>query len=169
MKPSDFLTIAISVVAVLIVVAGAVGTWAALRVGKNTGVVSQFRDAAASSEALARSYKSQMDNQEYQITDLQRQLSDRDKEIKVLQGQMDIMKDLVTGRPAFDEISRHLEDLVVRVDSRLSEALAQVNENRTEIRGVHEAVEAIAISLSRSGVRGVRGQRANTGDDSRTG
>lgn len=88
-------TIAI-VLATLLAVAGSVGTWAALRVGRNAQTLKNFRDSADS-------WKGKATAQESEISDLQKENTKLKSEIAELRGQVHALGDLV--RTAISELA----------------------------------------------------------------
>ena len=88
-------------IAALIAAAGIVGTWAALRVGRNTQILSTYRASAESWENRANSLKAEKDAAEEQLA---RALEN----LHSLQTRNDTLQGLVTGQPAVEKLSRDM-------------------------------------------------------------
>jgi predicted nucleic acid-binding Zn-ribbon protein len=105
-------TIAI-VLATLLAAAGAVGTWAALRVGRNAQTLTNYRDAI-------QSWKERSETQESEISELRQQLNQMKTENADLRGQVKTLRDAVSGRNGFDNLentlARQHTELLGRLD-----------------------------------------------------
>jgi hypothetical protein len=102
---SSAVTTALSVVggliAVLITIAGLVGTWAALRVGRNSQLISNYRATAESWEARAKSITAEK-------SALEKQLEEAMVTITSLTTKVSTLQDLATGHPAVEKLSREV-------------------------------------------------------------
>ncbi len=70
-------------------------------------------------------------------------------QITELQGQVQVLKDLFTGKAAVEQLAADFGQMVAHMDERVSEALKQAGAIRGEVRDVHEAVEAVAAAMAR--------------------
>lgn len=98
--------------ATLLTIAGIIGTWAALRVGKNAQTLKNFRDSADS-------WKEKSQAQEVEITDLRKENSQLKSEIAELRGKVSTLGDLVAtaiSELASPSNSQHKE-VLERLDS----------------------------------------------------
>jgi predicted nucleic acid-binding Zn-ribbon protein len=75
------------VITILLAAAGAVGTWAALRVGRNAQTLTNYRDAAGS-------WKERSEAQESEISELRGEVVHLKAENAELRGQMTVLRDL---------------------------------------------------------------------------
>lgn len=98
---SSILGILGGIIVALIAVAGGVGTWAALRVGKNAQTLANFRTSAESWENLANSRKAEIDG-------LQEQLTQAMGTINSLQAKNVTLKELATGHPAVEKLTNDI-------------------------------------------------------------
>ena len=87
-----------TLIALLLAGAGAIGTWAALRVGKNAQVLKNYRDVAAS-------WKEKAEAQEDQIKDLITDLATAHAETNRLSDRVTFLQDAVTGKSAIDALA----------------------------------------------------------------
>jgi hypothetical protein len=92
------LSIAGGLIAVLITAAGIIGTWAALRVGRNTQITANYRATAESWESLATSLTAEK-------TELEHRLEDAMVTITSLTTKVSTLQELATGHPAVERLS----------------------------------------------------------------
>src|SRR6266536_3457039 len=90
------------------------------------------------------------------VTELQRladtrkeKAADLDRAIAELQGKVQVLQDMVTGKAAVEQLASDFGQMVAHMDERVSEALKQAGAIRGEVRDVHEAIEAVAAALAR--------------------
>lgn len=140
MNPTVLFTVVATVGGFLITAAGAIATWAALRTNRQAATLTYLKDAADAAGRLAEVRKSEIADQSLRIEALQRSSADKDLEIATLQGRVDQLTDMVTGRPAFDTLTAAFALITQKMDARIAESLAQAAQIRAEIREVHEAV-----------------------------
>ena len=142
MSPNELLTLVAVIGGFLITAAGAIATWAALRTGRQAAVLSNLKEAADSATRLATVRKDEIDEQQRHIDQLDKANADKDKQIANLTGRVQQLSDLVTGRPEWAQLTASFALITQHMDTRISEALAQTDQIRAEIREVHEAVTA---------------------------
>lgn len=109
-------------IAALIAIAGGVGTWAALRVAKNSQLISNYEAAAASWEKVANGLKAEKEGLEDQMQDMASTVTE-------LQAKNSALQDLVTGSPAVEKLSvdmgrsfNLLVEQMNRIESKISGA-----------------------------------------------
>jgi cell division protein FtsB len=112
MSASTVLIILGSLVGILLVTAGTVGTWAAMRVGKNTQTVSNYREAAQSWQLKSQAQGAEIKELQAENTELRKQVAD-------LSGQVGVLRDLITGASAVAEHD-------TRVNAYHSEVMARL-------------------------------------------
>lgn len=95
------LSIAGGLIAVLITAAGIIGTWAALRVGRNTQITANYRATAESWESLATSLTAEK-------SELERRLEEAMVTIASLNTKVSTLQELATGHPAVEKLSRDM-------------------------------------------------------------
>jgi hypothetical protein len=95
------LSIAGGLIAVLITAAGIVGTWAALRVGRNTQITANYRATAESWESLATSLTAEK-------SELEHKLDEAMVTIASLTAKVSTLQELATGHPAVERLSRDM-------------------------------------------------------------
>jgi hypothetical protein len=88
-------------VAVLIVIAGGIGTWAAQRVGKNTQVLSNYKTAADSWEARARALEAEKNTKDEQIQVLTANITE-------LHAKNAALMDMASGHPAVERLASEM-------------------------------------------------------------
>ena len=93
MSSGVILDVLIALVALVITAAGTIGAWAALRVGKNTSTVSNYREAA-------QSWRLKSESQDAEIKELQSENADLRKQVADLSGQVGVLRDMITGASA---------------------------------------------------------------------
>jgi len=101
---STFLSTFGVILAALVVVAGAIGTWAAFRVGRNAQTVSNYRDALQSWKERSESVEAKSKEQDSEILELQGRVHTLEAENADLQGQIRVLRDAISGRQTFDAI-----------------------------------------------------------------
>lgn len=99
---TDILSALVGVVSVLIVAAGAIGTWGAMRIGKNTQILATYKASADGWEGLANSLKAEK-------TDVEERLAKATATVRVLEAKNVTLQDLVTGQPAIELLSRDMK------------------------------------------------------------
>ena len=95
------LSIAGGLIAVLITAAGIIGTWAALRVGRNTQITANYRATAESWESLATSLTAEKAELEHRLDDAMVTIASLNTKVSTLQ-------ELATGHPAVEKLSRDM-------------------------------------------------------------
>ena len=164
MSPNTLLTLVAVVGGFLITAAGAIATWAALRTGRQAAVLSNLKEAADAATRLATVRKDEISEQQRHIDQLEKASIDKDKLIANLSGRVQQLSDLVTGRPAWDQLSATLALITQQTDARVAEALAQADQIRADIRAVRELVESNAALIAASKEQGHgRGPRQPAG------
>jgi cell shape-determining protein MreC len=88
----------------ILTIAASVGVWAAMRVGKNTQTISNYKNAAESASALAQSLQAELAElrqQQQQDNERTRQKeTDYQAEIAALTAKVQVLEDLATGQTA---------------------------------------------------------------------
>jgi hypothetical protein len=77
----------------------------ALRVGRNTQTVNNYRESAQAWEAKARVQEDTINAQKEQISDLQHQVGE-------LTGKLAVLSELVTGKAVLEELARDVQEAV---------------------------------------------------------
>jgi cell division protein FtsB len=107
------LDILIGFVTVVLAGAGTVGAWAALRVGKNTTTVSNYREAA-------QSWRLKSEAQDAEIRELQTENADLKKQLADLSGQVGVLRDMVTGTAVIAEHDTRVTNYHAEVMTQLA-------------------------------------------------
>jgi hypothetical protein len=102
-------------IAALVAAAGIIGTWAALRVGRNSQIISTYRASAESWENRANSLSAEKQG-------VEEQLSGALQAVQSLQAKNDALQGLVTGQPAVEKLSRDMN----RKFSELTEHIRRI-------------------------------------------
>jgi cell division protein FtsB len=109
---ATIISILIGVLGFVIVAVGGIGAWSALRVGKQTQTVKNFRDAA-------ESWRQKSESQDNRITELENENTELRKVVADLQGQVSVLRDLATGTSAILEhdakADRRQDDIMARL------------------------------------------------------
>lgn len=95
------LSIAGGLIAALITTAGIIGTWAALRVGRNTQITANYRATAESWESLATSLTAEKSELEHKLEEAMVTITSLNTKVSTLQ-------ELATGHPAVEKLSRDM-------------------------------------------------------------
>jgi predicted RNase H-like nuclease (RuvC/YqgF family) len=95
MTTSELVTVFGILITCLLTAAGGVGTWAALRVGRNAQTLRNYRDAADSWKEKSDSQDGKIRDQESEITRLQKENGSLRNEIAELRGQINVLTSLV--------------------------------------------------------------------------
>lgn len=139
---STVLTLVGLLIAVVVAFAGVVGTWAALRVGRNTTVLSNYKQAAESAQTVADSLKSEVEQLRAELAEAkataQRERDQWTKSNAELQARISILQDLATGHSALDALGQQLENALV----------AKVGELRTDMLTEFERTRSVIGSAS---------------------
>jgi len=104
-----------AVAALLIIVGTSVGTWAALRTGRQSQIIKNYRDAA-------NSWREKSEAQEAETKQLRTELDDNKRlmeryqvrseaRISELETQLTILQNIVTGREEFDYLNSQVKSL----------------------------------------------------------
>lgn len=119
----DALPVLGGVLAVLFVAASSIGVWAAMRVGKNTQTLADYKSAAESSSALATSLKAELEEVRAQhITDIEsarKARNESEQEIAGLKATVAVLQELATGKTALE----HIKELADENAGKISEIL----------------------------------------------
>ena len=89
--------IVLVIISTLLGLAVLVGGFAAFRIGRSNALVSGYKEAAESWETQSRAHKSALEEAEDKILTMQRQISE-------MQGKITVLEDLATGKTAIDEL-----------------------------------------------------------------
>lgn len=107
----------VGVLGFLVVVAGILG--AAFRTSRNVQSIANYRDAAQSWEARANAQEQELDQQRVQIENcnhrielLQQELAAKDTQVAGLQEQITQLRELLTGRAAFESLTGKISEAV---------------------------------------------------------
>lgn len=116
---TTIITILGGLIVALIAIAGGVGTWAALRVAKNSQIIANYKATAESWENRANSLKAEKEG-------LEDQLRTAAAVNTSLQAKNSALQDLATGNPAVEklttEVNKFCQDLagqIARIESSL--------------------------------------------------
>ena|SRR5882762_2977200 len=115
MFSSGFFQTLAAVAALLIIVGTSVGTWAALRTGRQSQIIKNYRDAA-------NSWREKSEAQEAETKQLRTELDDNKRlmeryqvrseaRISELETQLTILQNIVTGREEFDYLNSQVKSL----------------------------------------------------------
>jgi hypothetical protein len=115
-------------VALIITIAGGVGTWAALRVGRNSQVISNYKATAESWENRATALKAENEGLTDELTDARQEISDLHTKVGTLQ-------DLATGQPAVQQISTEMKEGFKKVAEQLDSFGGRLDTMRGIING----------------------------------
>lgn len=109
-----------ALLAALIAVAGIVGTWAALRVGRNAQTLSNYRDALQSWKERSEAQDTKISEQDDEIGELRTQVDKLRTENAELRGQIGTLRDAISGRQVFDGLTatfnQQHKELMERLD-----------------------------------------------------
>ena len=102
-----------TLIIVMLAVAGALGTFAAMRVGKHAQVIKNFEDAA-------KSWREKAEAQESDIGQLKAENAQLDQEVSELRGQVSVLREIV--RSALEQLvtSSGNSDVVARIETLLA-------------------------------------------------
>ena len=107
-----------SLLGLLIVVTGILG--AAFRTSRNVSTISNYRDAAQSWEARANAQEQELASQQTQINacnteieGLHREVADKNKQLDGLQSQITSLRELLSGRAAFEKLAEQFQQALV--------------------------------------------------------
>jgi flagellar motility protein MotE (MotC chaperone) len=114
-----------SLVAIVLAGAGGIGAWAALRVGRNTQTVTNYREAA-------RSWQAKSESQDAEIAELQRENADLRKQVADLSGQVAVLRDMITGTSILTDHDGKVTAYHKEVMGQLTALLALVKEGRPD-------------------------------------
>ena len=122
MNTSFVLTLFGTLISVLLAVAGGIGTWAALRVGRNAQVINNFRTTAESWQAVAESQQTELDEVKTENAALRKQLAE-------VQGKVTVLTDLV--RSALTSMAASTpKEVIDKIDALVSSLERQQHERR---------------------------------------
>lgn len=99
-------------IAVVITIAGGVGTWAALRVGRNSQLIANYKATAESWESRASGLKAENEGLSEDLTETRQEVTDLNAKVTTLQ-------ELATGQPAVQKISTEMKEGFERLTERL--------------------------------------------------
>jgi len=99
-------------IAVLLALAGGIGTWAALRVGKNAQVLSNYKNVAESWEARARAVEAERDAKDEQLRQATAQIAE-------LHAKNAALMDMASGHPAIEKLAAEMRESFSKLDSRI--------------------------------------------------
>lgn len=119
------------VLAALLTAAGAIGIWAAFRVGRNAQTIANYRDALQSWKERSETQDVKIAEQEQEISELKDSQHRLEAENADLRGQMSVLRDAISGRQGFDQmigkIAQQNELLVNRLDLQHKELLERLD------------------------------------------
>lgn len=135
MTNSSFLTALISVLGLLVLVGGSIGTVAAIRVGKNTQTVENYEKNAASWKELAEASDAKIEHLQEQNADLQHQNAEQAKLIADLQGKIAVLQDVVTGKTAVETMAQEMRHALTSIGNEVAANKQAITDFAEEWRG----------------------------------
>jgi HAMP domain-containing protein len=132
------LTLVGILVAVVVAFGGVIGTVAAMRVGKNTAVLSNYKQAAESAQTVATSLKAEVDQLRSELVEAKETAARERAEWTAgnaeLQARISILQDLATGHSTLETLGRQLENsLVAKVGELRTDMLKEFERTRSVI------------------------------------
>lgn len=112
-SPTTVISILSGLIAALIAIAGGVGTWAALRVAKNSQLIANYEATATSWERRATSLKAEKEGVEDQLKDALAAVSSLHAKISALQ-------DIATGQPAVEKLTMDMNSIFQLIATQLN-------------------------------------------------
>jgi predicted RNase H-like nuclease (RuvC/YqgF family) len=106
---------------------------ASARNSNNAQTLANYREAAAS-------WKEKAEAQDVAIKELEARDAEKERQISELTGRLTMLQDMVTARPAFEQLASDFSRMVAQIDTRMAEVLAQGTELRRELRQVHDVI-----------------------------
>jgi uncharacterized protein YlxW (UPF0749 family) len=110
---SGLVSILGGLIALIITIAGGVGTWAALRVGRNSQLIANYKATAESWESRASGLKAENEGLADDLTDARKEVTDLKAKVTTLQ-------ELATGQPAVQQISNEMREGFDRLTKSLN-------------------------------------------------
>jgi hypothetical protein len=89
------LTLFGTLISVLLAVAGGIGAWAALRVGRNAQVINNFRVNAESWEKVAGSRQAEKEELEQELAEVRNENGQLRQELAIVKGRVQVLTELV--------------------------------------------------------------------------
>lgn len=126
---TGYITVVGIVLGALLTAAGAIGVWAAFRVGKNAQTISNYRDALQSWKERSEAQDVKIAEQDQEMHDLRDHQHKLESENADLRGQISVLRDAISGRKGFDEIVSMLEQ---HQNQKLG-ALGQISDKLDEL------------------------------------
>jgi hypothetical protein len=126
------------ILSALLIIGTSVGTWAALRTGKQSQIIKNYRDAANSwrekseaQEAISKEQQEEIRQLRFELEDVKRNTAAR---VSELETQVSVLQGIVTGRDEFDYLNAQVKELrsdTARILTILSEENHDRSSNRT--------------------------------------
>jgi predicted nucleic acid-binding Zn-ribbon protein len=107
---------------------------ASARNSHNAQTLANYRDAA-------QSWKEKSEAQDVAIKELEARDAEKDRQLSELNGRLAMLQDMVTARPAYEQLAADFSRMAGQIDRHLSEAMTQSAEIRRELSRVYEAVQ----------------------------
>lgn len=138
MSGQALLTLVGILVAVLLGAGTVVGTWAALKVGRNTTVLSNYKAAAESAQSVATSLDGEVKQLRAELAEAKETASLERAQWAAanaeLQARIGILQDLATGHSTLEALGKQLEtSLLAKVGELRTDMLAEFREIRSVI------------------------------------
>jgi predicted RNase H-like nuclease (RuvC/YqgF family) len=138
MTSSQILTVLGIGLTLLVAFAGSIGTWAALRVGRNTSVLSNYKQAAESAQAVAASLKAEVEQLRAELAEAKdertREQSEWSTKNASMESRIAILQDLATGHTVLEALAAQLENsLVTKVTGLRQDMLREFETTRAVI------------------------------------
>jgi predicted RNase H-like nuclease (RuvC/YqgF family) len=135
---STVLTLVGILIAVVVAFAGVVGTAAAMRLGKNTTVLSNYKASAESAQSVADSLKSEVEQLRAELAEAKATAAREREQWSAanaeLMARISILQDLATGHSTLEALGRQLENsLVAKVGELRTDMLAEFERTRKVI------------------------------------
>ena len=117
----------VAIVGALSFLVGTVGVVASWRASKNTSALNLYRETAQAWEGKSKVQDVQIADLEDARDNLQKQITERDRQLSELTGRVQVLQDALTGKVSWDILDR-----------KITEALQLGADVRTEVRTLHD-------------------------------
>jgi chromosome segregation ATPase len=137
----------VAVIGLMITAAAVVG--GSFRVSRNTATVTRYKEAADSWQAKAIAQEQHIAELRTEVTSLQADNGAKDAKISELQGRINVLQEVVTGKGALEELAREHNEFISQWQRRTDEVTKEIGDIRGEARAIHERLDAISAQLER--------------------
>jgi chromosome segregation ATPase len=107
------------------------------RVARNAKIVADYEAGYKGLQAKSEGQRQEIEELQRQGTEKDSRIAELEHELSDLKGRMSVLQEIVTGKPAIEELTKQMAAAVTMMNDRAGETLMQIGQLRTEVSAAH--------------------------------